>query len=186
MNLDPVWSKHRLTSLQAIILFIFVLNIITTIRHKNVPKVYLLRWKIFSIKEYHYFAIKISLYKKATVSLFASFRCLAEPQKIRRNIGKFFKVRRSWPRVRDTYELFTLVVFKSFQITDATRVCSQHFNDCDIKKTLAGKRILVNDAVSSVFEWTTRTKTTRPGPKQRVCVTPVVELTVTGTSSSFL
>lgn len=43
---------------------------------------------------------------------------------------------------------------KDFEIKPVTKVCSRHFREYDIKKTLAGKRQLRLGAVPSLFTWT--------------------------------
>ena len=53
-----------------------------------------------------------------------------------------------------------------FQITDSTKVCSLHFVDTDIKRTLAGRRVLVAGAFPQRFSWS-KQKKERPAPKQR-------------------
>lgn len=45
-------------------------------------------------------------------------------------------------------------------------MCSAHFGDGDIKRTLAGKRKLVAGAVPSKFAWT-KTPARRIGPQRR-------------------
>ena len=54
-----------------------------------------------------------------------------------------------------------------FKINDSTKVCSRHFRSNDVKKTLAGKNILVPDAVPSLFPWTRTSPRKRRPPKER-------------------
>jgi hypothetical protein len=56
-----------------------------------------------------------------------------------------------------------------FQVTNNTLVCSAHFLDADIKKSLTGKRMLVKDSVPSLFAWTA-TPSKRVGPQKRARV----------------
>ena len=46
-----------------------------------------------------------------------------------------------------------------FQISDSTKVCSEHFRQFDYRKTLTGKRVLNKGPVPSLFKWT------KPSPK---------------------
>lgn len=55
---------------------------------------------------------------------------------------------------------------RHFKITDATKVCSRHFRDSDIRKTLAGKYTLKPGVVPSVFTWRTSPRKRKP-PKER-------------------
>ena len=55
-----------------------------------------------------------------------------------------------------------------FKITESTKVCSRHFRDSDIKKTLAGKHLLKPDAVPSLFPWTRTSPRKRKSPKERI------------------
>lgn len=55
---------------------------------------------------------------------------------------------------------------KSFRITASTKVCSRHFRDEHLKKTLAGKIILKPGAVPSKFAWSTSPRKRKP-PTQR-------------------
>ena len=43
---------------------------------------------------------------------------------------------------------------KHFTITQSTKVCSRHFRDYDLKKSLAGRISLQPNAVPSLFSWT--------------------------------
>ncbi|XP_058879601.1 transcription factor E2F6-like isoform X1 [Acipenser ruthenus] len=54
----------------------------------------------------------------------------------------------------------------NFQITDNTRVCSNHFKNVNFIKTLTGKRTLIAGTVPTIFEWTTE-KPPRPTLKRR-------------------
>ncbi|XP_062585919.1 uncharacterized protein LOC134247604 [Saccostrea cucullata] len=58
---------------------------------------------------------------------------------------------------------------RNFQITNNALVCSAHFEDADIKKTLAGKRKLILGAVPTKFAWT-KTPAKRLGPQRRSVV----------------
>ena len=42
---------------------------------------------------------------------------------------------------------------KYFKVTKSTRVCSRHFREGDIKKSLSGKNELKDGVVPSVFPW---------------------------------
>ena len=53
---------------------------------------------------------------------------------------------------------------KDFQIKPTTKVCSRHFRENDIKKTLAGKFQLRPGAVPSLFSWTRTSSRKREAP----------------------
>lgn len=55
----------------------------------------------------------------------------------------------------------------NFKITSATKVCSRHFRSSDIKKTLAGKSVLLPDATPSIFSWKRTSPRKRKPPKER-------------------
>ena len=57
------------------------------------------------------------------------------------------------------------VFINIFQITDATRVCSAHFQPSEI--TLTWKRMLSVTAVPSLFAWTKDSPAKRIGPQRR-------------------
>ena len=42
---------------------------------------------------------------------------------------------------------------KHFKVTEYTKICSRHFREGDIKKSLAGKNELRDGVVPSVFPW---------------------------------
>ena len=42
---------------------------------------------------------------------------------------------------------------KDSEISDSTKVCSRHFRNEDLKKTLAGKICLKPGAIPSIFSW---------------------------------
>ena len=58
---------------------------------------------------------------------------------------------------------------KDFQIKPTTKVCSRHFRENDIKKTLAGKFQLRAGAVPSLFSWTRTSPRKRKAPTHREC-----------------
>ena len=74
--------------------------------------------------------------------------------KIRRDVGKYFKVSDLNYSFRSGATCNVYIFFLQFlQITDSTRVCSHHFKNSEIMTTRTGKRILVRNAVPSVFKW---------------------------------
>ena len=46
-------------------------------------------------------------------------------------------------------------VFPTFQITERTKICSLHFKPTDFRKSLTGRRYLMDDAVPSILTWST-------------------------------
>ena len=56
---------------------------------------------------------------------------------------------------------------KFFTVTENTRVCSRHFREGDIKKTLAGKNELRGGVVPSVFTWIRTSPRKRKEPAER-------------------
>ena len=56
---------------------------------------------------------------------------------------------------------------KDFEIKPATKVCSRHFREYDIKKTLAGKFQLRHGAVALLFAWTRTSPQKRKAPTLR-------------------
>ena len=54
----------------------------------------------------------------------------------------------------------------NFRITDSTRVCSAHFKQSELKRTLTGKRELEKKVVPSIFNWITPPRK-RKSPKKR-------------------
>ena len=58
---------------------------------------------------------------------------------------------------------------KDFQIKPTTKVCSRHFRENDIKKTLAGKFQLRPGAVPSLFSWTRTSPRERKASTYREC-----------------
>lgn len=55
----------------------------------------------------------------------------------------------------------------SFQVTKTTVVCSRHFREDDVKKTLAGKHVLKAGIIPSVFAWVRSSPRKRKPPKER-------------------
>jgi len=98
--------------------------------------------------------------------------------KIRRDIGGSFKVRMT--KFDKVYNLkapvflclltLTHALTSYFQITNGTRVCSEHFKPSELKRSLAGKRVLIKDAVPSIFDWSKdEVSKKRKSPKKREC-----------------
>ena len=56
---------------------------------------------------------------------------------------------------------------KYFKVTKSTRVCSRHFREGDIKKSLAGKNELKDGVVPSVFPWIRTSPRKRKEPMER-------------------
>ncbi|XP_078377811.1 uncharacterized protein LOC144660965 [Oculina patagonica] len=56
---------------------------------------------------------------------------------------------------------------KFFTVTENTKVCSRHFREGDIKKTLAGKNELRGGVVPSVFPWVRTSPRKRKEPAER-------------------
>ena len=64
---------------------------------------------------------------------------------------------------------------KHFEVTKSTLVCSRHFRENDVKKTLAGKHILKPGVVPSVFAWIRTSPRKRKAPKERLFVDKKLE-----------
>lgn len=58
----------------------------------------------------------------------------------------------------------------NFKVTKSTVVCSNHFRENDVKKTLAGKHVLKAGVVPSVFSWIRTSPRKRKQPKVRLFV----------------
>ena len=56
---------------------------------------------------------------------------------------------------------------KHFKISESTKVCSRHFRETDLKKSLAGMISLRPNAVPSLFSWTRTSPRKRKAPIQR-------------------
>ena len=56
---------------------------------------------------------------------------------------------------------------KHFKVTENTKICSRHFRDGDIKKSLAGKNELREGVVPSVFPWIRTSPRKRKKPAER-------------------
>lgn len=53
-------------------------------------------------------------------------------------------------------------VGQSFKISDATRVCSAHFSQSELRRSLNSKRCLRPESVPSIFPWNSPVKRIRP------------------------
>lgn len=69
----------------------------------------------------------------------------------------------------------------SFKISASTKVCSRHFREDDIKKSLAGKQLLKPGAVPSLFTWTRTSPRKRKAPKERNTPITTESNTLSGT-----
>ena len=58
----------------------------------------------------------------------------------------------------------------NFKVTKSTVVCSNHFRENNVKKTLAGKHVLKAGVVPSVFSWIRTSPRKRKQRKVRLCV----------------
>ena len=56
---------------------------------------------------------------------------------------------------------------KHFKVTENTKICSRHFREGDIKKSLAGKNELRDGVVPSVFPWIRTSPRKRKNPAER-------------------
>ena len=56
---------------------------------------------------------------------------------------------------------------KHFKVTEYSKICSRHFREGDIKKSLAGKNELRDGVVSSVFPWIRTSPRKRKEPAER-------------------
>ena len=56
---------------------------------------------------------------------------------------------------------------KHFKVTENTKICSRHFREGDIKKSLAGKNELRDGVVPSVFPWIRTSPQKRKNPAER-------------------
>ena len=54
----------------------------------------------------------------------------------------------------------------TFQITERTKICSLHFKPTDFRKSLIGRRYLMDDAVPSIFLWSAASPK-RKSPRKR-------------------
>ena len=60
-----------------------------------------------------------------------------------------------------------------FNVTKSTRVCSRHFREGDIQKSLSGKNELKNGLVPSVFPWIRTSPRKRKEPMERQLKRPL-------------
>jgi len=56
---------------------------------------------------------------------------------------------------------------KHYKVTENTKICSRHFREGDIKRTLAGKNELRYGVVRSVFPWIRTLPRKRKNPAER-------------------
>ena len=56
---------------------------------------------------------------------------------------------------------------KHFKVTEYSKICSRHFREGDIKKSLAGKNELRDGVVPSVFPWIRTSPRKRKEPAER-------------------
>ena len=67
---------------------------------------------------------------------------------------------------------------KYFKVTKSTRVCSRHFREGDIKKSLSGKNELKHGVVPSVFPWIRTSPCWRPSEEHKYSGRKLTETSV--------
>ena len=73
---------------------------------------------------------------------------------------------------------------KDFKISDSTKVCSRHFRNEDLKKTLAGKICLKPGAIPSIFSWIRTSPRKRKPPTERNVCEPVASIAAVSRSNA--
>ena len=79
----------------------------------------------------------------------------------------FFKFPIENPMKKKRLHAITRDEGKYFNVTKSTRVCSRHFREGDIHKSLSGKNELKNGVVPSVFPWIRTSPRKRKEPMER-------------------
>ena len=72
---------------------------------------------------------------------------------------------------------------KDFKISDSTKVCSRHFRNEDLRKTLARKICLKPGAIPSISFWIRASPRKRKPPTERNVREPVVSISAASRSS---